>query len=110
MEHWYIEWGGIGDDMWWAMEGRREVAEWSSGSWYREEKKSECKPEGQSVEKLRDEPSRLLFECRFKRAMSDNSDDLSGSVKEGALKACDEVCGQKKNRKSNVSTWSWKSG
>ena len=42
--------------------------------------------------------------------MSDNNHDLLGSFKEGVLKACDEVCGYKKNRNCNVNTWRWNSG
>ena len=42
--------------------------------------------------------------------MSDNHIDLWGSFSESELKACDEVCGYKKNRKCNVNTWWWNSG
>ena len=34
--------------------------------------------------------------------MSDNNNQLWGSSKEGMLKACDEACGYRKNRKCNV--------
>ena len=33
-----------------------------------------------------------------------------GSFKESVLKACDEVCGYKTNRKCYVNTWWWNSG
>ena len=42
--------------------------------------------------------------------MSDNHKYLWGCLKEGVLKACDEVCGYMKNRKCNVNTWWWNSG
>ena len=42
--------------------------------------------------------------------MSDNQTDLWGSPKEGVLKACDEVCGYKENRKCNVNMRWWNSG
>ena len=42
--------------------------------------------------------------------MSDNHIDLWGSFRESELKACDEVCGYKKNWKCNVNTWWWNSG
>ena len=41
--------------------------------------------------------------------MSDNHNDLWGSSKESVLKACDEVCGYKKNTKCNVNAWWWNS-
>ena len=46
-----------------------------------------------------------VFRCWTKETMSDSNNDLWGSVKEGRLKACDEVRGYKKNRKCNVNTW-----
>ena len=42
--------------------------------------------------------------------MSDDHRGLWGYSKEGVLKACDEVCGCKKNSKCNVHTWWWNSG
>ena len=63
--------------------------EWKSGSQKR------------NVAKLRDEPYRQLFECRIKESMYDNHNDLWESVKKSVLKACDEVCEYKKNRKCN---------
>ena len=39
-----------------------------------------------------------------KEVMSDYNHDLWGSFKESVLKACDEVCGYKKNRKCNANT------
>ena len=42
--------------------------------------------------------------------MSDSHNDLWGSFKEGFLKACNEACGYKENRKCNVNTWWWYSG
>ena len=42
--------------------------------------------------------------------MSDKDNNLWGSVKEGALKACDGICGYKKNRKCNVNIYGWNSG
>ena len=42
--------------------------------------------------------------------MFDNHNDLCGSFKESVLKACDEVCGYRKNMKCNVNTWWWNSG
>ena len=41
--------------------------------------------------------------------MSDKH-DLWGSFKEGVLKACDEVCGYKKNMTYNINMWWWNSG
>ena len=35
---------------------------------------------------------------------------IYGDHKKSVLKACDEVCGYKKNRKCNVNTWWWNSG
>ena len=42
--------------------------------------------------------------------MSDNYDHLRGYFKESMLRACDEVCGYKKNRKCNANSWWWNSG
>ena len=42
--------------------------------------------------------------------MSDISHDLWGCFKEGVLKACDKLCGYKKNTKCNVNTWCWNIG
>ena len=42
--------------------------------------------------------------------LSDNQNDLWGSFKEGVLKASDEVCRYKKNRKCNANMWWWNSG
>ena len=42
--------------------------------------------------------------------MSDSHNDLWGSFKECVLKACDEVCGYRKNMKCNVNMWWWNSG
>ena len=36
--------------------------------------------------------------------MSANSHDLLGSINEGELKACNEVCGHEKNQKFNANT------
>ena len=63
-----------------------------------------------SKTKLRDEPHRQLFECRVKEIISDNHNDLWVSSKESVLKACNEVCGYRKNRECNVNTWLWNSG
>ena len=42
--------------------------------------------------------------------MYDNIHDLWGSFKVGVLKACNDVCGYKKNRKCNVNRWWRNSG
>ena len=79
----------------------------------KQEKKADWKPGSQkrNVAKLRDEPYRQLIECSIKEIMSDNHSDLWGSFRESVLKACDEVCGYKKNRKCNVNMyWWWNSG
>ena len=44
------------------------------------------------------------------KIMSDNNHDLWGSFKVGVLKACDDVCGYRKNRKCNVNMLCWDSG
>ena len=67
------------------------------------------KGQRRNVAKLGDEPYRQLSECRVKEIMSDNNHDLCGSIKEGELKACDEVCGYKKDRKCNANTSRWNS-
>ena len=41
--------------------------------------------------------------------LSDNNHDLCRSFKD-VIKACNEVCGYKKNRKCNVNTWWWNCG
>ena len=40
--------------------------------------------------------------------MSENNIDIWGSFN-GVLRACDEVCGYKKNWKCNANTWWWNS-
>ena len=55
-------------------------------------------------------PCSQRFECRVKEIISDNNYDLWGSFKEGVAKACDEVCGYKKNRICNVNMWRWNHG
>ena len=72
----------------------------------KQKKRTEWKPEGnkRTVAKLRHESCRQLFECRIKEFMFGNNDDLWGCFKEDVLKACDEVCGYKKNRNCNVNT------
>ena len=59
--------------------------------------------------KLRDKLFRQLIECRVTEIMSDHHNDLWGSFR-GVQKTCDEVCGYKKNRKCDVTTWWWNSG
>ena len=45
-----------------------------------------------------------------KNNMLDKNNDLWGYLKEGMVMACDEVCGYKKNWKSNdTNTWWWNS-
>ena len=69
-------------------------------------------PEGKehSVAKLRDEPCIQLFDWRVKEVMFDSNHDLWRFLKEGMLRACDEVCEFKKNRICNAKTWWWNSG
>ena len=42
--------------------------------------------------------------------MSDDNHHLWGSFIEGVLKACNELCGYKKNGKCIVNMWWWNSG
>ena len=50
-----------------------------------------------------------ILDCKGKEIMSDNNHDLWRYLKQGVLKACNEICGYKKNRQCNVNMWYWNS-
>jgi hypothetical protein len=57
--------------------------------------------------KLKEEETRARFEEKVGELVSLDAPDLWSCFKEGALKACDEVCGKKKGRRDRGDTWWW---
>ena len=47
--------------------------------------------------KLNENRTRVRFEKRVKELVSTDAPDLWKTLKDGVLKACDEVCGKKKS-------------
>ena len=43
----------------------------------------------------------------LKELVSTDAPDLWKTFKDGALKACDEVCGKKKSRRNRGDMWQW---
>ena len=57
--------------------------------------------------KLNENRTRVRFEKRVKELVSTDSSDLWETFKDGALKACDELCGKKKSRRDQGDMWWW---
>ena len=60
------------------------------------------------VWKLKEDDTRARFEGRVEELVSADALDLWKCFKEQVLKACDEVCGQKKRKRYQGDTWWWK--
>ena len=57
--------------------------------------------------KLNESPTRVRFEKRVKELVSTDAPDLWKTCRDGALKACNEVCGKKKSRRDQGDIWWW---
>ena len=60
--------------------------------------------ERRKVWKLKEDDTRARFEGRVGELVSADAADLWKCLKEGMLKACDEVCGKKKGRRDQGGT------
>ena len=55
--------------------------------------------------KLNENQTRVRFETRVKELVSTDAPDLWKTFRDGALKACDELCGKKKSRRDQEDMW-----
>ena len=63
--------------------------------------------ERSKVWKLKEDDTRARFEEIVRELVSVDAPDLWKCFKEGVLKACNEVCGKKKERRDQGNTWWW---
>ena len=64
--------------------------------------------ERRKITLLKDVEIRKRFEEKVTKLVDVGEPYLWGHFKHGVLKACDEVCGKKTERRSKGDTWWWK--
>ena len=64
--------------------------------------------ERRKITLLKDVKIRKCFEEKVTKLVDIGAPNLCGHFKDGVLKACDEVCGKKRWRRSKVDAWWWR--